>query len=290
MQLNLFDHCRDVMLRNDVLQALQQRDLEAARRACSAFGAEFPLDPGLPPLALLIDALAPADEAPFADHDLLLAARSAIGEHIEPAALRLFGQAEGMAWLLPLWRQLAQRAAPLQFRTERTEDHAAPLWLRAGDAAAASRAVAGIESWRRIPAPLGWMAEACWHMQGLPAAWPLLVELAWLAPARFDTLTKRLADPVLGRLRKGFDAGFEGQGDVSDLAWFPAWVLTTSTALAPSLREAQPALHTAPEQAMRLLLELLSLERHGRHHELVERRRQLQDLHGPLFKAYMQTR
>jgi hypothetical protein len=290
MQLDLFDHCRDVMLRNDVLQALQQRDLEAAQQAWSAFGAEYPRDPGLPMLAALIGVLEHPDDASFADHDALLAARSAIDEHIEPAAWRLFGEAEGTAWLLPLWRRLAQRAAPLAFKSERTEDHAAPLWLRAGDAAAASRAVAGIESWRRIPAPLAWMAEARWRLQGLPATWPLLAELAWLAPGRFDTLTKRLADPVLDRLRKSFDAGFEGEGDVSDLAWFPAWVLTASTALAPLLREAQPSRHNAPEQAMRLLLELLGLERQGRHHELVERRRLLQDLHGPLFEAYMQTR
>jgi hypothetical protein len=41
---------------------------------------------------------------------------------------------------------------------------------------------------------------------------------------------------------------------------------------------------------MRLMLELLSLERQGRHHELFERRRTLQALHSSLHAAYMKTR
>ena len=57
------------------------------------------------------------------------------------------------------------------------------LWLRAGDFAAAADAVARIESWRRIPAPLAWMAEARYRLDGLDAHWGLLAELAWLAPS-----------------------------------------------------------------------------------------------------------
>ena len=41
---------------------------------------------------------------------------------------------------------------------------------------------------------------------------------------------------------------------------------------------------------MRLLLELLGLERQGRHRELVERRRALRDTHASLWCAYMRTR
>jgi hypothetical protein len=41
---------------------------------------------------------------------------------------------------------------------------------------------------------------------------------------------------------------------------------------------------------MRLVLELLGLERQGRHAELVQRRRALRDLHAPLYAAYMSTR
>ncbi|SCK08316.1 hypothetical protein VAR608DRAFT_0233 [Variovorax sp. HW608] len=37
---------------------------------------------------------------------------------------------------------------------------------------------------------------------------------------------------------------------------------------------------------MRLLLELLGLERQGRHHDVVERRKALRDTHPSLYAAY----
>ena len=40
----------------------------------------------------------------------------------------------------------------------------------------------------------------------------------------------------------------------------------------------------------RLLLQILSLERQGNQHELVERRKALRDLHGGLYAIYMKTR
>ena len=290
MQLNFFDHGRDLMLRNDVLAALEQREPAAARAAWRAFGDEYPQDATLAPLALLVDALEDNEEAGFPSHDALRARRLALIEHIEPAALRLFGDAQGAVWLAPLWRRTAQRAARLTFRADRAEDHAAPLWLHAGDPASSAAAVAGIESWRRIPVPLAWMAEARQRSDGLDSAWPLLAELAWLAPARFDELTRRLTDPRLAGLRRHFDAGFEGDGSVADLAWLPAWALVGAPVLAPRLRKAQPVHGMPAELAMRLLLELLNLERHGRHAELVQRRKALRDLNASLYGAYMATR
>ncbi|WP_268911852.1 hypothetical protein OOOCML_33735 (plasmid) [Cupriavidus necator H16] len=41
---------------------------------------------------------------------------------------------------------------------------------------------------------------------------------------------------------------------------------------------------------MRLVLELLNLERKGRHHDLVERCKALQSLHPSLFAKYMSSR
>jgi hypothetical protein len=123
------------------------------------------------------------------------------------------------------------------------------------------------------------MAEAHYRVHDLDGAWGLLAELAWLSADRFDQLLKRLADPLLERLRRGFDAAFEGHGDVRDLAWFPARVLTEKPGLAHQLGEAKRSLHTEPEQAMRLLLELLGLERQGRQRDIVERRKALRDAH-----------
>jgi len=294
MQLDIFDDGRDTMLRNDVVHALEQRDAAAARSAWRVFNEEFAGDETLPLLAVLIDAIEGADTAAFADHAAVHQARRTMADAIEPAAARIFGAAAATAWLAPLWQAQARRAAALAFRSECSDDHAAPLWLRGGAWPAAAEAVARIESWRRIPAPLAWMAEARYRIDGLEASWSLLAELAWLSPGRFDALTKRLAEPSLDKLRKrfdaSFDAGVDGSGDIADLAWFPAWVLTEKAGLARWLGEAQPSLQRAPEQAMRLLVELIGLERQGRHHDVVQRRKVLRDLQPALYSAYMKTR
>ena len=290
MQLDIFEHSRDTMLRNDVADALERREATAARSAWQAFSEEFPRDETLSPLAVLVDALEQRVGGSFPDHDSVRDAGRVLKNEIEPAALRIFGEDLGAAWLASLRREMAQRAAQLPFRPDRSEDHAASLWLRAGDWSTASDAVARIESWRRIPAPLAWMAEARYRLDDLDGVWALLAELAWLSPGRFDLLTKRLADPLLERLRKRFDASFEDAGDVSDLAWFPAWVLTEKPALSRLLGQTQHSLQTEPEQAMRLLLEILGLERQGRHHEMIERRKALRDIHPSLYAAYMTRR
>lgn len=290
MQLDIFEHSRDVMLRNDVLHALQAHDAATARAAWHRFTAELPRDDTLPILDVLITALERRDHTALTDARSAQAALQQLRDHIEPTARRLLGDAAGASWLLPLWRQLAQRCTRLPFRADDAAVHAAPLWLMAGDWPAAAQAVASIESWRRIPAPLAWMAEAQYRVQGLHTTWGLLAELAWLSPGRFDGLTKRLADPLLQRLRHSFDAGFEGQGDVGDLAWLPAWCLTERPDLAGALAAAQPALQTSPEVAMRTLLELLGLERQGRHRELIEHRKTLRGLQASLYAAYMRSR
>ncbi len=301
MQLDIFEHSRDTMLRNDVLGALERGDVVEAGAAWQRFTVEYPLDQSLGALTVLIGALAQRTPAAFPDHDALREACRKLTGEVEPAALRLFGEKAGAEWLASLWREMAQRAAPLAFVAARHEDHSAPLWLRAGDWAQATAAVEGIESWRRIPAPLAWMAEARYrtgslngHEGDVDGNWCLLTELAWLSPARFDAITKRLADPTIDRLRKKFDANFEGMdesaGEAGDLAWFPAWVLTEEPSLAHGLGQAQPSQHTEPERAMRLVLDLLSLERQGRHHDIVAKRKRLRDAHPSLFAAYMKTR
>ena len=67
-------------------------------------------------------------------------------------------------------------------------------------------------------------------------------------------------------------------------------MLTEKPALAHFLAEAQPLRHTAPERALRLMLELLNLERQGRHREIVQRRKELRDTQSALYVAYLKTR
>lgn len=124
-----------------------------------------------------------------------------------------------------------------------------------------------------------------WNRRG-----PCLQNSRGFRRGRFATLSHRLADVSLNALRRKFDANFEGSGQTADLAWFPAWVLTEKPGVARLLREARPSRQTAPERATRLLLQILTLERQGNQHELVERRKALRDLHGGLYAAYMKTR
>lgn len=289
-QLDIFADSRDVMLRNDVLHALAVRDATGARTAWQALADAYPADADLAAFDVLILALEGQGSAPPPDHDALARERAALVDVVAVAARHAMGSATASVWLRPMWRALAARCEKLPFLATRAEDHAAPVWLRGEAWPQAIAAVQGIESWRRIPAPLGWMTEARCRLGELDDSWALIAELAWLAPARLDHLLRRQIDPLLTRLHRQFIDQFDGAGDATDLPWFPAWVLTQTPALAPRLAKALPSQHSDAERGLRLLLELLGLERQGRHHELVQRRRALRDLHPPLSAAYMATR
>jgi hypothetical protein len=142
----------------------------------------------------------------------------------------------------------------LPFRADHADAHSASLYLLANRWAEAGEAVLRISSWRRIPVPLSWMAQARYQIDGMDASWPLLVELAWLSPSLFDPLLERLDDVSLVAMRRSFDASFDGEGGIGDLAWFPAWVLTEKPGLAPLFRQAESTRHNAPERAFRLVL------------------------------------
>jgi hypothetical protein len=290
MQLDIFADSRDVMLRNDVADALLRRDAVAAHGALQLLLSEYPSDDLLPALSTLARALEEPRPERFGNHDALQHACGEITREVMPAAARVFGDTAGSAWLVPFWRALARAAEQLPLCRNAHDAHAVPLWIKVGDWVEAQEAIARIASWRRIPTTLCWMAEAQYRQHGLEAIWPLLAELAWLSANRLDGLIHRLKDSCLTTLRKTFDSRFEGDGAVEDLAWFPAWALIEKPGLANLLRQTQQSTQSAPERAMRLLLELLNLERRGRHHELIERRKALRGLQPALFAAYMSTR
>ena len=133
-QLDLFAHSADTMLRNDVLAALQRRDAAAAGQALRALRGLAPDHPALAALDTLTDALQRADAAaPPLPADQALLAWQEIEQRVAPAARDQLGTADASAWMAPLWRTLALRAAALPFRPEHAEVHAAPLCLRAAD-------------------------------------------------------------------------------------------------------------------------------------------------------------
>lgn len=290
MQLDFFNDSHSVLLRNDVILALQREDTAAIRQAWETLSKHHPDDDSLVPLLLLLVALAERAQTPFQTHTDLSTQRLALQNKITPAALQGMGTTEATPWLRRRWQELAVRAAALPFRAGHPDDHVAALWLQAQQWQAAADAVAQIESWRRIPVPVSWMLQARLQLQGLQANWGLLAELAWLAPQRLQTVVRQTTEPILHALVARFEASFEGAGDADDLAWFPAWVLTERPALASALTLAQVGQHTQPERAMRTLLELLGLERQGRQHELIALRKTLRGLNGALYAAYMATR
>jgi hypothetical protein len=290
MQLDIFNDSREVMLRNDVVGAIDQLDAGAVAATLKKLAGEFPHDQALPALGVLADAVARQTASLFVNHEALRDASRVLMGDIESAALRMLGAQRGTEWLKGRWRNLAERSANLPFLTDESDLHAAMAWLRAGEWIVADQAATRIPSWRRIPAPLGWVAEARYRADGLDVVWALLSELAWMSPSHFERVSKTLADPSLTRLLREFDANFEGDGDVGDLAWFPAWSLTAKPGLASLLLGTLPSSQSEPERGMRLLLHLLSLERQGRNAEMLDARKSLRSLRPSLYAAYMKTR
>lgn len=295
MQLDLFSHSHDVMLRHDALAAIVARHIQGGRAALAKLAAEYPGDTHLAAFETLLRAL---EYPPFrcAGPEAVLMAKGRLEDLVQPVAQRLMPPAQARSWIAREWKILADAAAGLAYTASAPPAHAAPLYLRAGEWAAAEAAVQAIPSWRRIPQPLAWMAEARLAHAGLEDAWPLLFELAWLDPAGFDSLARRLEAPTLKRLLRDFDADFENEtGDEQDslfhpAAWFPAWSLMAEPALASLLRLAQAGLGQNPERAARLLLDIQALEKQGAHSRLLEQRKQLRQLHPSLFARYMRTR
>jgi hypothetical protein len=289
-QLDLFADSRDVMLRNDVADALLRLDAPAARAAWQRLVAEYADEPQAEALQHLVVHLESGGPTPFAGAAAACSAATEVEQRIVPAAAAVLGPA-GAAWAQPLWQALAQAAAALPFEPAHAAGHAAALWLRAGCWREAADAVERIASWRRIPVPLAWMAQARYRLHGLDSAWPLLAELAWLAPQRFVALRPLLADPPLDRLCKRFEAGFDGgDGGDADWIWFPAWAAIDQPTLVHPLGTAQMQRGHAPERALALVRELIGYEHQGRQRDLVAGRKALRDLNAALFAAYMATR
>ena len=290
-QLDIFDDSRDVALRNDLVQALLDANVSGAQRAASALQAEFPDDAMLAPAGLLIEHLQAA-QAPGAAQRLeataVLEARSQLDGPLAVAARAALGDAAA-SWLAVRWRVLAQQAAGIAWHPTQADAYAAGLYLRARCWTQAAEAVAGIASWRRIPQPLLWMTEARWRGEGADAAWPLLAEALWLAPARAVPLVGALTDPTLTRLARRFEEVFE-PGVADEWAWLPAFALVERPLLAGPLGSAEPPADRPPAEAFRTVAALLRLERQGRHHEIVAHRARLKALSGPLMRAYMATR
>jgi hypothetical protein len=286
MQLDLFENSRDVILNNAVFKALAAYDTDVATLAVAALQSEFPQHHDLPAHRHLLEQL--SDFRRELQPNSLSPRHRQLTQTLLPLARQLFGSAQAIVCARPLWAALAQTAAALDYDNEHPEFHAAALWLAADAPDKARSAIEKIPSWRRIPVPLAWMGEIEIKHGRQETWWPLLAELAWLAPERLESLL--VAAPVaVNRLKTRFLADFENNGEHHDLAWFPAWLLIHHSELRDLLRPAQPA-HSEPAQAFHLLFDLLHLEKSGQHAALMPQRAKLRALAPDLFADFMRSR
>ncbi len=289
MQLDLFEHGRDVMLRNAVVEALRRYDAAAAETALAGLASHHAADPWLPAMAVLCERLRRRPLAGALARPAAATVLKAAEEAVDPAARRVFGD-DAKAWLAPLWCELARALANLAFDPCDEDVHAVPCFLRGGDWRAAIAHIESIPSWRRQPVPVAWMIEARAPVDDAARIWPLAAELAWMAPARAKALLPRLPLVQFGHWVRRFEREFDGSEASDGFAWFPAWVLIEEGRLAEALRGAEPGSHAPPERCARLIMDLLVLERQGRHTELVAARRRLRHAHEGLFALYLRSR
>lgn len=288
-QLDIFADSREVMLRNDLATALVGGDVIAARLATDLLHAEACSEAMLVSAASLIGHLAHEQATPgdASDAQVIAAEREVLEQCIGPAARAVLGAAAA-PWLAARWLFLARRARAVPWSAESANVHPAGLFIAAGAWSEAAQAVSSIHSWRRIPQPLRWMVQARWRQHGADAAWPLLAEALWLAPAAAAQLIPQLGDTSLARLAQRFEQAFDPDGE--GWAWMPAWVLIDQPLLAGPLAGAEPKADCAAAEGLTLIAALLRLERQGRHQDIVEQRKRLRALSLPLFQAYMATR
>ena len=285
-QLDLFADSEDVGRRNTVVAALLRRDALQAGAAIEALRAALPTDSILGPASVLhAHLIAPSQT--IADHASAASELQRLRETILPAADYLFGASSAAEWIRADWVAMAERIAGLDFDGRWPDIHSSALLCMLSRWEEALALALRVASWRRIAAPLSWVAKCRCHLEGLDAAWPLLAELAWLAPVRFAQLARELPAPGLHRLQAVFEREFHST--VTDYAWFPAWSLISY----PNLRlvlSSSKGLDSPPERCFRTVLDLLILERKGLQAEMIQKRKDLHAQHPDLFGFFMKTR
>lgn len=286
MQLDLFTHSGEVILENTVISAFSNHDLHAVKTAIAALRDKYPQQQCLNLYDMLLVQL--EDFAEARGNQQLLECCQRLNELIQPIAYSLYGGEHARRWVAPLWRQLAELAAAQPFEPGSAAYHAAPLWLAAGDYGMARTATKTIPSWRKIPQPLAWMTEIELRVGSPEIYWPLLTELAWLAPQRLECLLEHAPATVNGFFNR-FSKDFENNSDEDDLAWFPAWLLICAPEVHGFLR-ATPGGSTPPAQTFAYLRDLLQLEKTGQQPSLIALRGKLRGLAPEIFTIYMHSR
>jgi hypothetical protein len=289
VQLDLFLDSHAVVLANEAMRAIGERDGRRAMRCVSELRAEACDYPTLPSLEILAAALLEWPRPP-GDATRILSTVALLEDVIAPAARDAFGGNTDDV-LAPLFRELAEASKDLPYDPSHGKAHRAWLSLRCGDWEQAEEAALAIPDATGIPDALHWLTVARHRQRGLAAARPTLFALAWRGPARLPDLIEALDDEVLERDYERFNGACEWANTSGDplAAWFPAWYVLEHPAAAGEL-DADEDENVPAVQAARLVARILELERQGDWKRLVTLRDQLRLLNADLFALYMARR
>ena len=289
-QLDLFAHSRTVMLLNDLMDSVLERDAAGVRRLLELLRAEAPGHPALNSFGALREALErwpastnrPGDTArivDWLDSEVARAAASALG----PAA---------STFMRSLWHELAVAVAAQPYDPINPRSHFAYCYLRAGNAQAALQALASIEEHDLDPFVLQCVILARYGLSGWHACRSPFFTLALTAPQHLPATLTKLSDPSLHADWERFwtDCIWLDQREEMAGAWFPSWYLIEhpATRVAGVVNgEESGAPWARAFRAMRLLL---VLERNGYAAPLIAARTELRRIDSRLFELYMSRR
>lgn len=157
-QLDLFADSEDVGRRNTVVAALLRRDALQAGAAIEALRAALPTDSILGPASVLhAHLIAPSQTIP--DHASTASELQRLRETILPAADYLFGASSAAEWIRADWVAMAERIAGLEFDGRWPEIHSTALLCMLSRWEEGLALALRVPSWRRIAAPLSWVAK-----------------------------------------------------------------------------------------------------------------------------------
>lgn len=288
-QLDLFLDSHAVVLANDAVRAIRERDGMRATRVAEELRVEAPDYPGLTSLETLARFL--AQWHPSArDAATIVSIVRVLEDEIAPAAGAALGDGANDV-VAPFFRDLAEASRGIDYDRSHAKAHRAWLSLRCGDWAAAEEAALAIPGADNIPDALHWLTVARHRQQGLSAARATLFALAWHEPGRLAEVIEELHDETLERDFTAFHDSCEWPNtSPADLpAWFPAWYVLEHPVAAADVDHGKRS-GAAPSRSARLLARMLDIERQGEWKRLVALREELRSASEDLFSLYMARR
>ncbi|MGH8319982.1 MAG: hypothetical protein ACREUL_18755 [Steroidobacteraceae bacterium] len=290
-QLDLFAHSRTMILLNDLIDSVLERDTPRVDQLLDLLRAEAPGHPALNSFVALREVLKhwpPANTAGPADTERVL---EWLDSHVTRTATSVLGAAAA-TFIRSLWHELADTVADQRYDPTRPRSHCVYCHLRAGDGRRALEALSTIEGRERDPFLLHYAILARYDTSGWHACRSEFFTLALTAPHQLPATLTALSDPSLHADWEGFwtDCIWLDQRDETSAGWFPAWYLIEHPATRLADVVAAEDFDAPWAKAFRTMKTLLTLERCGYDERLIAARAELQHIDARLFAHYMTRR